>query len=56
MYSNEVMDHFKHPRNMGEIKNADGIGKVGNPICGDVMHIYIKVKKEGVVLILDFSQ
>lgn len=46
MYSKTVMDHFKNPRNMGEIKNADGIGKVGNPICGDVMHIFIRVKKE----------
>ena len=46
MYSKEVMNHFRHPRNMGEIKKADGVGKVGNPICGDVMWIYINVKKE----------
>ncbi|RLJ10220.1 MAG: iron-sulfur cluster assembly scaffold protein [Candidatus Aenigmatarchaeota archaeon] len=44
-YSKKVMEHFLHPRNMGEIKNPDGIGKVGNPICGDVMWIYIKVSK-----------
>jgi len=44
-YSKQVMDHFMHPRNMGEISNADGIGKVGNPKCGDVMFIYIKVGK-----------
>ncbi len=44
MYSEKVMDHFKNPRNVGEIKNADGIGKVGNPVCGDVMYVYIKVK------------
>jgi len=44
MYSEKVMDHFRNPRNMGEIKDADGIGKVGNPICGDLMWIYIKVK------------
>lgn len=44
MYSDKVMDHFKNPRNIGEIENADGIGVVGNPTCGDVMNIYIKVK------------
>ena len=44
-YSKTVMDHFMHPRNMGEIKNADGIGEVGNPRCGDVMKLYIKVDK-----------
>jgi len=44
MYSKTVMDHFKNPRNVGEIKEADGIGKVGNPVCGDVMWVYIKVK------------
>jgi nitrogen fixation NifU-like protein len=43
-YSEKVMDHFSNPRNVGEIKDADGIGKVGNPVCGDVMWIYIKVK------------
>ena len=46
MYSKEVMDHFTHPRNMGEIPDADGIGKVGNIICGDVMHMYIKVDEK----------
>ena len=44
MYSEKVMDHFNNPRNVGEIKNADGIGEVGNPVCGDIMKIYIKVK------------
>ena len=44
MYSDKVMDHFKSPRNMGEIEDADGVGVVGNPTCGDVMNIYIKVK------------
>ena len=43
MYTKEVMDHFEHPRNVGEIENADGIGKVGNPKCGDIMKMYIKV-------------
>ena len=46
MYSKKVMDLFRNPHNMGEIKNPDGVGKVGNPVCGDVMYIYIKVKAE----------
>jgi len=49
MYTEKVMDHFRNPRNMGEIKNPDGFGKVGNPTCGDVMAIYIKVKDERIV-------
>lgn len=44
LYSKKVMDHFKKPRNVGEIKNADGVGEVGNPTCGDIMKIFIKVK------------
>ena len=44
MYTKEVMDHFEHPRNVGEIPDADGIGQVGNPKCGDIMKMYIKVK------------
>ncbi|MDH5754044.1 MAG: Fe-S cluster assembly scaffold protein NifU [Candidatus Bathyarchaeota archaeon] len=44
MYSEKVMEHFRNPRNMGEIPDADGIGTVGNPVCGDMMTIYIKVK------------
>ncbi len=43
MYSEVVMDHFKNPRNVGEIPNADGVGEVGNPACGDIMAFYIKV-------------
>jgi nitrogen fixation NifU-like protein len=43
MYSEKVMDHFFNPRNVGEIEEPDGIGKVGNPVCGDLMEIYIKV-------------
>lgn len=43
LYSTKVMEHFQHPRNVGEIKNPDGIGHVGNPICGDIMELYIKV-------------
>jgi nitrogen fixation protein NifU and related proteins len=44
IYSEKVMDHFKNPRNVGEIPDADGIGEVGNPVCGDMMTFYIKVK------------
>jgi nitrogen fixation NifU-like protein len=44
-YSKKVMELFMHPKNVGEIKDADGIGKVGNPVCGDLMWIYIKVGK-----------
>ncbi|MFW9827560.1 MAG: Fe-S cluster assembly scaffold protein NifU [Candidatus Thorarchaeota archaeon] len=45
MYSEKVMEHFRNPRNMGEMKDADAIGEVGNPVCGDLMYIYIKVKE-----------
>ncbi len=44
MYSEKVMEHFSNPRNVGEIEDADGVGTVGNPVCGDLMTIYIKVK------------
>jgi len=44
MYSKKVMEHFMSPRNVGEIKDADGIGEIGNPVCGDMMTFYIKVK------------
>ena len=46
MYSEKVMQHFANPHNVGEILDADGIGKVGNPQCGDVMWLYIKVKDD----------
>jgi nitrogen fixation NifU-like protein len=42
-YSEKVMEHFKNPKNVGEIPDADGIGNVGNPVCGDIMRLYIKV-------------
>jgi nitrogen fixation NifU-like protein len=45
-YSKKVLQNFMHPKNMGEIKDADGIGKIGNPTCGDVMWLYIKVGKD----------
>jgi nitrogen fixation NifU-like protein len=44
MYTEKVMEHFRNPHNMGEIPDADGVGTVGNPVCGDLMTIYIKVK------------
>jgi len=43
-YSKKVMEHFQKPKHQGELKNYDAIGKVGNPICGDLMHVFIKVK------------
>jgi nitrogen fixation NifU-like protein len=46
MYSEIVMDHFKNPRNVGQMEDADGVGEVGNPVCGDMMTVYIKVKDE----------
>ena len=49
MYSDKVMEHFMNPRNVGKIKDADGIGEVGNSQCGDIMRIYIKVKNNIIV-------
>lgn len=46
MYSEKVLDHFKNPRNVGELEEADGEGTVGNPVCGDMMTMYIKVKDD----------
>lgn len=46
-YSKEVMENFMDPKNMGEIKNPDGIGKVGNATCGDIMHVFIKIGNKG---------
>lgn len=49
MYSEKVMDHFMNPRNVGEIENADGIGEVGNPKCGDIMKMYLKIEDNTIV-------
>ncbi len=49
MYSEKVIDHFQNPRNVGEIENADGIGQVGNPRCGDIMKIYLKIENNIIV-------
>ncbi len=44
IYSDKVMDHFNHPRNVGEIEDADGVGTVGNPVCGDIMKMFLKIE------------
>lgn len=49
MYSDKVMDHFMNPRNVGDMEDADGVGIEGNPVCGDAMKIYIKVKKNRII-------
>jgi nitrogen fixation protein NifU and related proteins len=49
MYSEKVMDHFSNPRNVGEIENADGVGQVGNPKCGDIMKMYLKIEDNVIV-------
>ncbi|MEN6475147.1 MAG: Fe-S cluster assembly scaffold protein NifU [Syntrophaceae bacterium] len=46
MYNEKVMDHFRNPRNVGEVENADGIGQAGNPVCGDIMELSIKVEND----------
>jgi nitrogen fixation NifU-like protein len=56
-YTEILMDHFKNPRNQGELKDPDGVGEVGNPVCGDMMKIYIEVdkNKEGQEIIKDIK-
>lgn len=49
MYSEKVMDHFNHPRNVGEIENPSGVGTVGNAKCGDIMRMYLNIDADGVV-------
>ena len=49
LYTDMVMDHFMHPRNVGEIPNADGVGEVGNAKCGDIMKIYLKIENDIIV-------
>ena len=55
MYTEKVMDHFENPRNVGEIPNADGVGLVGNPTCGDIMKIYLKVDDNDVITDIKFK-
>ena len=49
LYSDKVMDHFRHPRNVGVIEDADGVGEVGNTVCGDIMKIYLKIEDDIIV-------
>ena len=51
MYSEKVMDHFQHPRNVGEIENASGVGTVGNAKCGDIMRMYLDIDDNGVRIV-----
>ena len=53
MYSEKVMDHFQHPRNMGEIEDASGVGTVGNAKCGDIMRIYLDIDDETHIIRVD---
>ena len=54
LYSEKVMDHFRNPRNLGKMDDADGIGEVGNAKCGDIMKMYIKVK-DGIIEDVKFN-
>ena len=55
MYSEKVMDHFQHPRNVGEIENASGVGTVGNAKCGDIMRIYLDIDDDGIIRDVKFK-
>ena len=55
MYSEKVMDHFQHPRNMGEIENASGVGTVGNAKCGDIMRIFLDIDDAGIIRDVKFK-
>ena len=54
-YSEKVMDHFQHPRNMGEIENASGVGTVGNAKCGDIMRIFLDIDEDGIIQDVKFK-
>ena len=54
MYTEKVMDHFSNPRNVGELKDADGVGEVGNAKCGDIMKIFLKVEN-GIIEVVKFQ-
>ena len=55
MYSEKVMDHFQHPRNVGEIEDASGVGTVGNPKCGDIMRIYLDIDENQIIRDVKFK-
>ena len=49
LYSDKVMDHFRNPRNVGVLEDANGVGEVGNPVCGDIMKIYLKINDDEII-------
>ena len=55
LYSDKVMDHFRNPRNVGQIDDADGVGEVGNAKCGDIMRMYLKIDDEGIITDVKFN-
>ena len=55
LYSDKVMDHFRNPRNVGVIEDASGVGEVGNPVCGDIMKIYLKIDDEQIIRDVKFE-
>ena len=55
LYSEKVMDHFRNPRNVGQIDDADGVGEVGNAKCGDIMRMYLKIDDEGIITDVKFN-
>jgi nitrogen fixation NifU-like protein len=55
LYSEKVMDHFRNPRNVGVIEDADGVGEVGNPVCGDIMKIYLKINDQQTITDVKFE-
>lgn len=55
MYTEKVLDHFEHPRNVGELKDANGVGMVGNAKCGDIMQMFIKVNDENIIEDVSFK-
>ena len=55
MYTEKVLDHFKNPRNMGELEDANGVGMVGNAKCGDIMEMFIKVNDDGIIEDVSFK-